>query len=66
VRRFLEEVRDGKPISVDPRDARRSLDLTIGLYQSALLGTVVRLPLDESSPIYSGVDMEAISGSQRS
>jgi predicted dehydrogenase len=66
VRRFLEEVRDGKPISVDPRDARRSLDLTIGLYQSALFNTVVRLPLDESSPIYSGVDMDAISRSQRS
>lgn len=56
VRRFLESILSGGPVPVSPREARRSLELAIAMYQSALLGTEVRLPLDPSSPIYSGVE----------
>ena len=56
VREFLEAVRNDAPVAVPAREARRSLELVGALYQSALSGDPVRLPLDETSPVYDGVD----------
>lgn len=55
IREFLEAVRDGGPAPVPPREARRSLELAMALYQSALRGGPVSLPLGPESPIYKGV-----------
>jgi predicted dehydrogenase len=55
VRHFLEAVLSGGPAPVPPREARRSLELVTAIYQSAITGSSVRLPLDSSSPLYSGV-----------
>jgi predicted dehydrogenase len=56
IRGFLEAVQRGEPAPVPPREARRSLELVTAMYQSALFGSAVRLPLDRSSPLYDGID----------
>lgn len=56
IREFLEAVRRGGPAPVGPEEARLSLDLAVGLYQSALTNQPVSLPLDAGSPFYSGVN----------
>jgi predicted dehydrogenase len=53
-RHYFESLRAGQPAPVPPREARRSLELTTAIYQSALTGEAVRLPLATSSPLYSG------------
>jgi predicted dehydrogenase len=58
IREFLEAVKFGRPLSMTPREARRSLELTIAIYQSALHRTAVRLPLDDESPVYRGVELQ--------
>lgn len=55
-RDYLEALRTGEPTPVPPREARRSLELTTAIYQSALTRSEVRLPLDASSPFYAGVE----------
>ena len=60
VTEFLEAVRSGGRAPVPPREARRSLELVVALYQSALFGEAVRLPVGDASPIYSGVDVEKV------
>jgi UDP-N-acetyl-2-amino-2-deoxyglucuronate dehydrogenase len=60
VRQFLEAVRTDAPAPVPPREGRRSLELTVALYESALMGKPVRLPLDHRSAVYSGVDTREI------
>ncbi len=53
---FLRAARNGEPGPVPPREARRSLELTLALYESALAGTSITLPLDSTSRVYHGVD----------
>lgn len=57
---FLMAVRAGLPGPVPPREARRSLELTAGIYESALTRRVVSFPMDRTSPVYGGVDSETI------
>lgn len=54
IREFLEAARDGKPGPLPPREARRSLELAMALYQSAQSREIVKLPLGQDSPVYSG------------
>ena len=54
----LEAIESDSPMPVTPQDARRSLDLCMGIYQSALSGQAMRLPLDASSPVYGGITAE--------
>jgi predicted dehydrogenase len=56
IRSFLQAVRRGDPAPVPPGEARRSLELVTAMYQSALLGGSVTLPLDRTSPLYDGMD----------
>jgi hypothetical protein len=53
---YLEALRDGEAMPVPPREARRSLELTVALYRAALTHSVVRLPLEPDSPFYTGVE----------
>ncbi len=57
---YLETVQTGRSAPVPPTEARRSLELAVGLYQSALTGTIVTLPLDQSSPFYRGVESNKV------
>jgi predicted dehydrogenase len=56
VREFLDAVAERRPAPVPPREARRSLELALGLYESATTGSVVRFPLARSSLAYRGFD----------
>jgi predicted dehydrogenase len=61
VGQFLRAVHSSTEVPVTPREARRSLELTLALYQSALSGgEVVRIPLTPESPVYSGIDAHVI------
>jgi UDP-N-acetyl-2-amino-2-deoxyglucuronate dehydrogenase len=55
VRDFLECVLSSRPVPVPPREARRSLELAVALYASALAGDRVRLPIDHAHPCYRGI-----------
>lgn len=56
VREFLEAVVHDRPVSVPAPEARRSLELVAALYESALTGRALKLPLGEESTVYRGVD----------
>jgi predicted dehydrogenase len=62
---FLDAVRAGRPAPVDPRDARRSLELVAGLYHSARSGRVVRFPLDRTFPDYHGIRADGVPTAHR-
>jgi UDP-N-acetyl-2-amino-2-deoxyglucuronate dehydrogenase len=49
-RDFLASVREGRPPAVDGHEGRRSVEIILGVYQSAETGKVVRLPL-KSDPV---------------
>ena len=55
VREFLECIRTDSEAPVPPREARRSLELSVGLYAAAVTGEVVNFPLDDSHRFYRGV-----------
>jgi UDP-N-acetyl-2-amino-2-deoxyglucuronate dehydrogenase len=57
---FLRAIERDEPVPVSAAEARRSLELTLALYQSALSGETVRLPLGPESPVYQGVDPDRI------
>ena len=59
IREFLESARAGQPGPIPPREARRSLELTMALYESARTRRVVDLPLDPCCGLYDGVDGES-------
>ena len=61
---FLAAVRNGSQGPMPPREARRSLELTAALYESALTRRTVSLPLGESSSVYKGVRAENIREAQ--
>jgi predicted dehydrogenase len=54
IREFLLAVREGAPAPVGAQDARRSLELCLGLYQSALEGGPVRFPLEPGCAAFAG------------
>ena len=60
IREFLTAVRSGAPSPVPPKEGRRSLELAAALYESALSGKPIKLPLTETSQVYNGVDPENI------
>ncbi len=57
VREFLEAALAGEAGPVPPREARRSLELAMALYQSAKTGSAVKLALDSRSPLHHGVEL---------
>ena len=58
IREFLIAAQTGSPGPVPPREARRSVELAAALYESALTGHIVSLPLDSKSRVYRGVQAE--------
>ncbi|UCE86298.1 MAG: Gfo/Idh/MocA family oxidoreductase [Deltaproteobacteria bacterium] len=60
VSQYLDAIESGAEVPVPPREARRSLELVAAIYQSALTGSPVRLPLDAGSPVYRGVEAREI------
>jgi len=57
VREFLKSVCSGQDLLVPPREARKSLELAVALYASAITRETVRLPIDERSSFYHGVSL---------
>ena len=55
IREFLQAVTTGDPAPVPPPEAKRSLELAVALYESALTGMVVTLPRDTHSRYYKGI-----------
>ena len=55
VKRFLESVRSSQAVPVAPREARRSLELAVALYASALSGEPVQLPIPTTHAFYEGI-----------
>jgi predicted dehydrogenase len=60
VSQYLDSITSGGAVPVPPREARRSLELVTAIYESALSGSPVRLPLDARSPVYRGVNAREI------
>ncbi len=60
VRDVLECLRSSKPVPVPPREARRSLELAMALYESALTRQTVRLPIDSNHVFYRGVTPDEV------
>jgi len=56
IEEFLRAVADGAPMPIPPEDARRSLEVSFAIYQSAIEGGKVTLPLTDRSPVYRGVE----------
>lgn len=65
IREFLEALESGEGAPIPPREARRSLELAVGAYESALKNAAVSLPLDDRSPLYCGVDPGKVRRSKR-
>lgn len=65
IREFLESALAGRPGPIPPREARRSLELTMALYESARTRRVVELPLDPCCGLYDGVDAESKTASKK-
>jgi len=47
-------------VPVPPREARRSLELAMALYESALTRQTVRLPIDSNHVFYRGVTPDEV------
>ena len=60
VRDVLQSLRSSKSLPVPPREARRSLELAIALYESALTKQTVRLPIDQNHVFYRGVTPDEV------
>ena len=58
LRAVLDALDAGAPLPVGPEDARRAVELCAAIYESALSGTTVTLPLDAGSSVYDGVGAE--------
>ncbi len=58
VREFLTAITSDREVPVPPREARRSQELAVALYASAITGAPVRLPVDDRSPFYRGVSQD--------
>ena len=60
VRDFLESIVFERPVPVSAREARRSLELAVGLYAAAFDGDVVRFPIGPDHKFYKGISVEAV------
>lgn len=49
---FVQSVRQNQSPKIDGKEGRKSLELITAIYQSAISGEQVRLPLEPSSPCY--------------
>jgi|GEM_PF-68191 len=65
VREFLEAARAGAGAPIPPAEARRSIELAAALYESAIKGRVVSLPLDSGSTFYHGVTADGAASIER-
>ncbi len=55
VKRFLESVVSSRAVPVGPREARKSLELAVAMYASALSGEPVQLPILSTDAFYDGI-----------
>ncbi|MDG2323196.1 MAG: Gfo/Idh/MocA family oxidoreductase [Akkermansiaceae bacterium] len=62
---ILEATAKDTVLPVSIADARQSLDLCIGVYQAAMQGGVVKLPLTSTSPFYEGITSDHYSARGR-
>lgn len=60
--RVLDAIDSNSPLPVTPSEARRSVELFTAIYESALTGQRVSLPLDESARFYDGITVEDYDG----
>ena len=56
IREFLKAVCLGNQVPVPPIEARRSLELAVAIYEAALYGKNVALPLGPDHIFYTGVE----------
>jgi predicted dehydrogenase len=54
-RAFATALRDDTPAPVTAEEGRAAVELCLAIYQSAITGQAVELPLDAQSPFYAGV-----------
>lgn len=57
-REIARNIKAGVPLPVPPSDALGSLELCMAVYESAITGKEVRLPLDPTAKVYDGVSKE--------
>ena len=57
IKDFLRAVRDDRAPAVTGEEGRKSLELVVGIYKSALTGGPVELPLAPSDPFYDRVEV---------
>ncbi len=63
---FLTAVQTGRRPAVDGREGRRSVELAIAIYKSAITGQPVTLPLSPSDPFYTKSGLMAAAKAQAS
>ena len=67
---YYEQVLDamdaGTPLPVPPEEARRSVELFTAIYESAMLGQRVALPLDSGCRFYNGITPDDYDGRKQS
>jgi predicted dehydrogenase len=55
----LSALDESRPLPIPPEEARGAVELATAIYTSGLSGQTVRLPLNGSSPYYTGVTTDA-------
>jgi predicted dehydrogenase len=63
---FLASIENGTPVPVSPEEARRSLELCVATYTSAIEERTVSLPLSSECRFYNGISTEFYDGQKRS
>jgi predicted dehydrogenase len=59
VQAFLESIGSSRSVPAPPHEARRSLELAVGLYAAALTGETLRMPIPASHAFYNGIRLHA-------
>lgn len=57
-RDIARSIKQGRPLPVSAREAMMSLELCAAIYEAAITGKEIRLPLNSSSAVYEGVTKE--------
>jgi predicted dehydrogenase len=52
---LFDAIENGLSMPVSPEEARQSLELCAGLYESAITGKTVQFPLSDGSAVYGGI-----------
>ena len=60
VQEFLTALASSRAIAVPPRQARRSLELAVALYEAGITGRTVRFPIDDAHAFYGGITPAAV------